>query len=366
MSTLPDVVQSWRSSAEALLEVAESAAPMTDQEFTRSFTPGEDPEAVIAAKVEDFLEKSSATLRTLKTEKVRTLGAGQGPAAGTMETLLFDLEVAEAILAASEAPGDGAAGPATARGNTRNFKDTRARLNALEASVLGTERGTSRLRAAAADGSQPGATLDGIQNAGADELWALGQDATVVGALGAGVKSLANLGGKNVKDAFEKLKKALSGGLNWLKRASVRILEWVIARLRKLVPESARARFDELVEAARDKLKDGVKAQFSALLGSLLGRKDVESAWAAATDTADAEAKLESVTAGHLERIGYISTARTFAENFGTAIPKALVGAPGPVQVAVGALVVAVIVFVGYQVFDGFNDVEALVRPGLG
>ncbi len=69
---------------------------------------------------------------------------------------------------------------------------------------------------------------------------------------------------------------------------------------------------------------------------------------------------LETVIAGQLQRIGWISSARAAASTVAGLI-KVFIAAAGPaVQVGIGAVALAVVAFVCFEEWDGFNDIEAL------
>jgi len=237
----------------------------------------------------------------------------------------------------------------------RAFDDTRVRLAELHSAILGTPAAPP---APLPDGLT--AKLDGLQDAGAGEIVELAKSPTIWAALGGFVGGVAEVGGPVVREALDLVKSAVQ----WLQRGAVKIIGWVIDKLKAMVPESAREKIDDLVAAVRKKLAEGAAAAVGDIIGERLGRPDVEKAWqdaAAQSGTADAEKQLATVTDGHLARIGRVSSARTTADTFSVIIGGVLTAAAPAVTIVVGALALAVFAFVGYEVWDGFNDIEALV-----
>lgn len=349
-------IQEWRDSADALLRLSERAAPLTDETFRGAFG-SEDPEVEIDRKVDTFLSKSVEAL--VAVEAARGAPAAELTRPETIDVLLSNIEVADAMLAGSEPPDDALRSPAVFGERPVRFAAARARMDELESAMRVSD---GDARALAGDErtvvlAELTTALDDLQNAGADELLALGRDGTVVGALGAGMKTLAQLGGKKVEEAFA----ALKGVLTLLKRGAIRILEWVVDRLHSLVPAGAQGKIDDLIEKARGKLADGARQWFRDTIGDALGRDDVEKAWNAATDMTSARAALPGITQDHLTRIGYCSSARKVVGTFGGAVATVLGTAAPAVRIVVLALVLAAFAFVGYQVYDGFVDIGNLV-----
>ena len=75
------------------------------------------------------------------------------------------------------------------------------------------------------------------------------------------------------------------------------------------------------------------------------------------------ESRLDETTKSQLTRIGFITKGRKTVDKFSivVAVLDGTVVAP-QVKIAALALVVAVVGFVGFQVWDGFHDLERLAR----
>lgn len=197
--------------------------------------------------------------------------------------------------------------------------------------------------------------LETLETEGAKELIALGEDAVLQQVVGHAVTSLADLGGERVKQAFVWVKEKV----NFVRRAAVRILEWVVDKFKSLVPKEHRDKVDKAVKFVTEKLRDGAVTLAGDLLGMLLGRPGAEEAWQGKDPTA-AKAGLETVISGHIKRIGYVSTGRKAVAGAAAVVEAVLSIAAAHVQIVLGALAAVLAGFVCWQVWDGFNDIERL------
>ncbi|WP_372593845.1 hypothetical protein [Actinotalea sp.] len=353
MTELAGRVEAWRASAERLLELAETAGPLSDEEFRGFTVDGHAGPEAVEDEVDRLLAESDHSLEVLAAERVETNRPVEGdPQAVSL--LLANLEMSGALLTASRPPAEFFVTMGVDGSSAVSFDETRVRLADLHDAVLGTPPAPP---APLPDGLT--AKLDGLQDAGAEEIVELATSPTVWAALGGFVGGVAEVGGPVVREAIDLVK----GAVKWLQRGAVKIIAWVINKLKQLVPESAREKIDELVAEIKEKLAAGSTAVVAGILGQRLGRPAVEKAWrdAAQSGTGDAETRLATVTDGHLARIGRVSSARTAADSFSVVIGAALAAAVPAVSIVVGALALAVFAFVGYEVWDGFNDIEALV-----
>lgn len=149
-----------------------------------------------------------------------------------------------------------------------------------------------------------------------------------------------------------------------LKKAALRIMAWVIDKVKRLLPATLGDKIDNLVEKMQEALASGAGSFATDLYGRVLGRGDAEMAWQRARDEgkdlAGAEAKLGSTVEAHLGRIGWVTKGRTLVERYDAIVAGVIQAAPDLVKLGFAALVAACLGFVAIQVWDGFNDVEAL------
>ena len=335
--------ESWRARAESLISFAELTAPAPEDDFSLfSAARIEDPEAELEARVSALLEESDNAVPD---------DAG----ASGLPLLLGDLEVASVLLTASQEPDlmDAAMG---LEGGAVRFDEARVRLAILTDAANGVVETPARQLPESVGGK-----FDELQNAGGSEIVELAKSPTVQAAAIGGVKALVVVTGPQVAQSFEAVKRAVS----WIRRQAVRIIQWVIEKLRSLVPEAFRERFDDLVEKTKEKLVDGIPGLVGDVLGALLGRPAATDAWRSITDerSAELEPRLDDTVKGQLTRIGYITTARTTVDRFSIVAESiSAVDVVPHVRIAVFAVVGGVLGFVGYQVFDGFRRLEELAR----
>lgn len=357
--------RSLRESADYLLALAGASAPQKGA-VADTLAADATSEEAVRRGVDRLLRNSRAVM-----SRTGTAGRGRGREAGgqAIAVLLFDLEVSRAMLAAGEAPSaEKTARASESDGADEAWAGSAERLDALETWIddpaLLVDR-TPELtpRGLTQGATEPGATLDKLQSAGADELLALATSALAANATGAALHAVGELAGPAVRGALDSARKALSKGLAWLKRGALQIITWVLGKFASTLSAEDASAVDSLARALEAKLKAGAKAGFSEALGDALGRHGVENAWASASSTAAALSLLEPVAHSHLVRIGYVSTARGAAETALAVVAGVLAVAPATVQILAGALVLSVVAFVGYQVFDGFRDIKALVTP---
>lgn len=101
------------------------------------------------------------------------------------------------------------------------------------------------------------------------------------------------------------------------------------------------------------------------MLGAALGRGPAEARWRAAveagTDLTAALAQVGDATTASKQRIGWVTKGREAVDRFGADVVVGVVGnAPPPLQLAYFAAVAAVLMFVGWQLWDGLRDIGAL------
>lgn len=334
--------ESWRLGAESVIAFAEIAAPAEEGEFGPFSAEGiDDPIAELDARID----------RLLTAADIAVDAAGE---LGGIDILLGNLEVTNVLLTASQEPS--VFSEMGVDGASVSFDEARVQVAVLKNSADGVIEPTPRNLPASVEGK-----LDELQDAGGTELVELATSPTVHAAVLGGVKGIAVVAADKVKKAFDAVESALS----WLKKAAVRVVEWVVNKLRKMLPDGFQSKFDELVETVKDKLVDGAPGIVGDLLGKLLGRRGAEEAWKAlsADRVLELEPSLDETTMTHLTRIGFITRGREAVDKFDIVV-TALRGTNvfPQVQIAALALVAAVFGFVGFQVFDGFRDLERLAE----
>jgi hypothetical protein len=346
---LAELTVGWRSAADGVLDVARVAAPLAagdvDGLALAVADEGQAPaEEVVDQRVDALLSRSDELLEAI------------GENADTIPVLLAAQEVGNALLVSSQDRQEALTALGTDADGGVSLAGPAQALDEFQAAVLGQAAPTPVPLPPALAGK-----LDSLQDAAEKELLALGKDVVLQGVLGTAVAGLVSLGGSKVEHAFDWVKKQV----NFIRRAAVRILNWVVDKFKDLVPAAYREKIDAAIQFAIEKLKGGVETGLSTMLGKLLGREDVVRAWQKAMDAdmdlTTAMSKLETVTAGHIKRIGYVTTGRKAVAGAGAVLKIVLSSNALPVQLVLGALVVALAGFVCWQVRDGFNDIECLV-----
>lgn len=352
--SLAELAAEWRMAADDVLDVARVAAPLAADDMaglelavaSKWSATAVPPAEVVDHRVNALLSRSDDLLAEI------------GDDAGAIPVLLGALEVGNALLVSSQNQEEAFRTLGPAADGVVSMAGPALALDELRAAVVGED-------APATVPLPPELTgkLDSLQNAGAKELIALGEEAVLQQVLGKGVTAVVSLGGEKVERAFEWVKSKV----HFIRRAAVRILEWVVDKFKRLVPVALRDKVDKAIDFVVEKLKGGVEPAVGALLGELLGREGAEQAWQVAVDSGKdmttAKSKLETVISGHTKRIGYVSTARTAVAGAGAVVEALLSIAVPEVQIVLGALVVALAGFVCWQLWDGFNDIEGLVAP---
>jgi len=334
----------WRASVERVIEFAEVAAPLSESGYgDMAFDDAPDPRTTLDDRVTRMLDDSKATLRSLPDTTAQ------------VSILLADLEVAHVLMTASQEPDDVFSDFGLQAGAVIRFDEARVQVSVLQDAALGVVEASPRVLPKEVAGE-----LDELQNAGGEELVGIAKSpitwAAVVGGGGAVSAFVAN----NAPEAFQQVKAALT----WLKKAAMRVIEWVTKKLRNLLPEAFREKFDEIWDKIKDNLKDSASTIVGAGLGLVLGRSAVEEAWLAlpAEQSKERATTLADVTAKQLSRIGYVTVGRNAVDKWELAIVPVLTAAGLAPQIKIVALaiVVAVVGFVGYQVWDGFEEIKRL------
>ncbi|MBT2551267.1 hypothetical protein [Arthrobacter sp. ISL-65] len=335
--------ESWRLGAESVIGFAEMAAPVDEGEFAPFSAGG----------IDDSVGELEARIdRLLTAADVSVDAAGE---LGGIDILLGNLEVANVLLTASQEPSS-VFSEMGVDGGSVSFDEARVHVAVLKSSADGVVEPTPRELPDSVRGK-----FDELQVAGGTELVELAKSPTVHAVVVGGAKGIAVVAAGKVKEAFHAVESALS----WLKKAAVRVIEWVVTKLRKMLPDRFQSKFDELVETVKDKLVDGAPGTVGTLLGALLGRRGAEKAWGAlsADRLLELEPSLDKTTMNQLTRIGFITRGRKAVDKFDIVVSAlADTNVIPQVKIAALALVAAVIGFVGFQVWDGFHDLERLAE----
>lgn len=338
---------SWRNSVEKVLEFAEAAAPQPESEYnTLSFDEGGNTEAVLDARVEQMLADTGAAVDEY-----------EDPSA-MIALLLGNLEVSQVLLSASQEPDDVFAELGLQGGALVRYEEARIQIGALQDAALGRpEIVPTPLPASLTE------KLDELQKLGADELVGIATSTIVWAAVQGVANASAGLAEQYLAPLAEIVKQALS----WLKRAAVRVIEWVINKLRDLLPDGWSDKLDELFDEVKGKLNGAASGVVGLVLANTLGRNSTETAWGNLTPerSTQLEPELDESTKDHLVRIGYVTTARTAADKFEVIIVPALAAAVNvlpALNAVIAALIISVLGFVGYQVFDGYRDIREIAQ----
>lgn len=369
-TTLQEAVDGWSASADTLLRVAQAAAPLQPDDLQSLSL--QVPEVVGAeegtgtatgptrhvtaetfnSQVEEFIDSSEAVIHSVMLEApTREDGASRAVA-----VLIGNMEVAQVLMVAGDEPDAAVASFGVTETSMMDLAASRSVLDELRATLFGEPPPGTPLPTALGEG------LEKLEVAGAKEMGELLQDALMRAALGGAVSGL------EVLDRSGTLKKAFDGvrkHLHAIREAAVRLTQWALERLYRLVPEKFRKQFDEKLEDLKKGLLDEVGDVLTNTVGFVFGRRDVEFAWQKAiddgVDMTNLLPRVGSIIDAHTHRIGQISRLRTAATTVAALITAVAAAAAAHVQVIIGALALLVLAVVGYQMWDGFNDVQSLI-----
>lgn len=346
---LTSAAQRWRTAADALLLEAERIGPLEDGVFGEL---GTDDEGMAAAQrideqVETLLREGDEVFTELE---IRALDSSDARFQ-TTSLLVGALAVAEALSVAGQSPSDVFGELSVESGQTGIFADARSTVSEANALV--------------AVPSSLEESLEKIEAAGATESWKVLSGSAGKLAAGALLKGLDVVLTGSAAAAFDFVKGYLGRWRDALKRGVVQIAKWVVDKVQSLLPEAMADKVDDLFKFLQEKLEPKLGNIATDLYGGMLGRAETEKAWlnaaAAGKDLSEAENKLGAVTAAHIARIAWVTKGRKIIDKFDTIASGVVAVLPPPALIAFAALVAAVLVFVAVQVWDGFNDIEALI-----
>lgn len=346
---LTSAAQRWRAAADTLLLEAERIGPLDDGVFGEL---GTDDEGMAAAQrideqVEALLREGDLVFTELEVPARDSADARFQ----TTSLLVGALAVGDALSVAGQSPSDVFGELSADSAQTAVFAD--ARSTVAEANAIVT-----------VPTSVP-ESLEKLEAAGAAESWKVLTGSAGKLAGGALVSGLDGVLRGTAAAAFDALKDQLSRWRDALKRGVVRIAKWVVDKAKSLLPDAMADKVDDLMKFIQEKLGQNLGSIATNLYGDILGRAETEKAWreaaAAGKDLREAENKLGAITAAHTGRVAWVTKGRKIIDKYDT-IASGVVGIlPPQAKIAFAALVAAVLVFVAIQVWDGFNDIEALV-----
>lgn len=340
----------WRSAADALLAQAERIGPLDVGVFGELGDDEAGQEAAarrIDEQVDELLREGDSVFAELESPS-----AASADARFQITSLLVGtLAVGNALAVADQPPTDVFGELSVEDAQSATFADARTVVAEADAIV--------------AVPSSLKESLDEIAAAGATESWELVSGGVGSLAGGALVGGLDGILKGTAAVAFDLLQAHLSGLRNTLKRGAARIATWVVEKFRSFLPREVADKVDKLVEKLQEVVEDKAGEIATDVYGRLLGRDETESAWTDAAgggkDLTEAEGSLAGITAAHSGRIAWVTKGRKQIEKFDTIVAGAVTTAGPAVQLAFAALVAALVGFVAVQVWDGFNDIAALV-----
>lgn len=204
------------------------------------------------------------------------------------------------------------------------------------------------------------ATLDELAEAGAEELISLAQSRAMWDTLTEFGSGIVAFGGVVAAQAFE----AVAGAVNAYRRRVLELLQWIVKRLRQLMPEDFRLLVDERLAWLKETVSGQDPARIAEVLGQVLGRSQAQEAWGDAEsdgrDLTQEERLLAETVAGHLGRIGFIGSGRKKMESIAGMLTAWVSLAVPQVQIVTGAAALTVFAFILSQVHDGFDDIKRL------
>jgi hypothetical protein len=359
--TLTEAGERWRAAAGTLLDEAERIGPLEPGVFGDLGTDDEG-EAVaqrIDAQVNALLEEGERAFSELQENSPGSIDARFQ----ATSLLVGMLAVGDALAIAGEQPSDVFADLGVEPVETVTFTDARSTVDAAGAILTGA---APQAPPAVTVPASLATSLEDIESTGAKEVWAVASSSAGQLAGGALVGGLEGVLKGTAAAAFQAIRDQLSRWRDALKRGVVEIAAWVVNKLKSLLPERARDKVDDLVEEVQKKLEAGAGNLATDLFGRILGRPEAEKAWADAADARQdlttAEGKLAGVVTVHKDRIEWVTKSRKIIEKFGDKVLAAVVAhLPGPAKLAYAALVAAVLGFVAFQAWDGFNGIKELV-----
>lgn len=331
----------WRASIDQLVDVGRAVGREADSDF-----------GTLGAG-ESGIARFDEAIEAYKSETDRVVAAQVAvDATGQPIALLMGLDALEIVLQSAEAPEFGVLSADEEQVSLAVFN---ARLDAYMEALTRGPALSSELR------DSLKANLDALQKAGADELLALaGSDVAWASLLALG-GGLVAVGGAVVKNAVS----TVSEKLGRFRQMALDLFQWIVQRLRQLLPESFREWFDEQLDSLKEKVSSKVLSQIANTLAGY-GRNDAEKEWDKASkmgrDLSRAQDRLDETSGAHISMIGYVSTGREKVDSIAGMLTTAVGVAAPQVGIIVGSAVVVIFAFVVFQTVAGFGDVGNLPK----
>lgn len=347
-------IEQWRRTADEVLALARHAEPVDGDAAGDAVDFESDEDLAESDEADEIVER---LITDTEAVLVRLASAMEGDVeahAQATALLVADLVTAHALLAADEPAMDG---------GDPTFEDQVAELAGFVADPVFRAPGGD----AAADAVVPdnvAAEFEEIENAAGKETFELVKNAAVqysATALDAGLKAL--LAGEAAAK-FEEVRRSLRKIRDALQRAATKIVAWITKRLAELLPEPVSEKLEAAFDTIKDKLEAGASGLIGSGLGIVLGRTGAEARWTEAIDHGKdingPLAKVGEATAGHLERIEWVTKGREAIDKFGAKVVIGFVSKVPALQVAYFCAVAAVFAFLGWQLWDGIGDIGRL------
>lgn len=344
-ASLAEAGQRWQEAADALLAEAERIGPLDGGVFGELGTDDEGADVArrVDARVDDLLREGDRVFGEL----VGPAGESADARFQAVSLLVGSLAVGDALAVADQSPADVFGELGVADVQTGAFAEARTTL-AEAGAVVAVPSSLSE-------------SLEKLESAGATESWKVLTGSAGKLAGGALAQGLQGLLRGAAAAAFDDVLGRLDRWRDALRRGTVRIAKWVVEKVRALLPDALADRLEDLVEAVQERLEAAAGGLATDLYGRVLGRQDVEDAWGGVEDTSQVEGRIPGITATHVARIAWVTKGRKAIDKLDLVVAGMLGQLPVAGQLAFAALVAAVLGFVAFQVWDGFNDLEALV-----
>lgn len=346
---------SWRSSMEALLDVAQRVGPVDALVADLGVGDEDELDAVVDRQTDAVIADSERILGLLERE------AGPDEHEQMLAALVGDVTLADALAAAGDSAADFFGDFGLGADPSEVLRSTRAELDTFQAIVAGLrpvaggQVAPPPELAARFEVLEEAAGTELVELATSDVMWALAAGAiTGLGDVAQGVA------------AFDRLREVVTGWAKALKKAALKLVKWVVEQVARLLPAALRQRVDDAWERLREQLAANIPSWVGNVVGGLFGRPEAEAAWATAAadparDLSAAIAALGTSIDGEVRRIGWITSGRKKIDGVGSKVIGVANAAAPVARIAFGAAALLVFGFVVWQVFDGCNDIEALV-----
>jgi hypothetical protein len=341
--------RSWRVAANALILEAQRISPL--QEGILSAQGSDDENAQVAQGIDEQITALLEAGDRAVAELLEPAAASVDARFQATSLLVGSLAVGDALAMADPSPSEAFVGLTNDAALASAFAAALKTVAAAEAAVTVPKSLAEN--------------LEKIEAAGATESWELLSGSAGVIAGGALVSGLDGVLSGAAAAAFDALIGRLSHWRDAIKHGVLRIAKWVVDKLKSLLPASLAEKVDKLVDAIEKSLADGLGQLATNVYGTILGRAETEKAWqdaaAAGKDLSEAEQQLAALASAHTGRVAWVTSGRKIIEKHDSIAAAVVAELQPQLQLAFAALVAAVLGFVAFQVWDGFNDIQGLI-----